>query len=173
MKNNSHDDHSMHTMPSNRNEYIKFAGVMILILLLATLHSRIVGSSLMQFLESFMGVFFIVFASFKLARLKEFAYGFQSYDLIAKKSLVYAYIYPFMQLVLGLFYILGFGTTSLDVLVIVISLVSGAGVLNSLSKKQKVHCVCLGNVIKLPLSTISFVEDFGMAIMALGMIFLR
>jgi hypothetical protein len=120
-----------------------------------------------------MGVFFMVFSLFKLSRLKEFAYGFQSYDLIANKSLAYGFAYPFIQLLLGLIYLSGLGSQSVDIFVVIISLISGAGVLNSLSKKQMVHCVCLGNVIKLPLSTISFVEDFGMAVMALAMIIMR
>ena len=123
-------------------------------------------------LENTMTVF-VVFAAFKLAQLKEFAYGFQSYDLIAKNNLLYGYAYPFIQAGLGLSYLSGFGSIGLNIFVVAISLVSGAGVLYSLHKKQAVHCVCLGNVIKLPLSRISFVEDFGMAVMALAMIILR
>jgi hypothetical protein len=126
-----------------------------------------------MFIDSFMGVFFIVFAGFKISQLKIFAYGFQSYDLIAKHSLAYSYSYPFIQLAFGFAYLAGFGSIIVDSLVLFVSLISGLGVLKSLIKKQKVHCVCLGNVIKLPLSTISFVEDFGMALMALSMIFLR
>ena len=164
-------EHNPHNTPSSNGlEYIKFAGVMGLVLVGSLLALTVLNIS---FLDAFMGVFFIVFSAFKLSQLKEFAYGFQSYDLIAKKSLRYSYAYPFIQLAIGLLYITGFGAIPLDVFVIVISLVSGAGVLNSLIKKQAIHCVCLGNVIKLPLSTISFVEDFGMAIMAIAMLLMR
>lgn len=162
-----HMDHS----PSNKTvEYIKFAGIMSVILILSLLIS---SNSDLTFLDSFMGVFFIVFAGFKISRLKEFAYGIQSYDLIAKNSLAYSYSYPFIQLAFGFLYLGGLGSVYVDSLVVIISLISGAGVINSLKKKQHVHCVCLGNVIKLPLSTISFVEDFGMALMAFAMIFIR
>lgn len=167
--NHKHDNHSF--KPTNlKIEYLKFITIMLSILGVSLLTIAVTD---LPFLDGFMGVFFIVFASFKLAQLKEFAYGFQSYDLIAKKSLQYSYFYPFIQLLFGLLYILGSGSVYLDAVVIIVSLISGAGVLNSLFKKQKVHCVCLGNVIKLPLSTISFVEDFGMAIMALIMIITR
>ena len=162
-----------HHGSSQKFEYIKFFGVMLLVATLASCHALWFGFGLMQFLESFMGSFFVVFSFFKFINLKEFAYGFQSYDLIARKSLFYSFSYPFMQLALGLLYLFGQGTIYLDTFVLLISLISGIGVLNSLLKKQAVHCVCLGNVIKLPLSTISFVEDFGMALMAAAMIFLR
>lgn len=168
--NHKHDEHMNMASSNNRIEYLKFAGILTFILVISTLIST---NTSLYFLDSFMGVFFIVFAGFKIAQLKEFAYGFQSYDLIAKRSLVYSYFYPFLQLLFGILYIAGLGVFALDITVLVVSLVSGAGVLNSLIKKQQVHCVCLGNVIKLPLSTISFVEDFGMALMALVMIFTR
>lgn len=170
MQEDNHDNHMNHDSENKSREYLKFMGIMLSILVISII---ITSNSSLAFVDSFMGVFFVVFAGFKISRLKEFAYGFQSYDLIAKKSLAYSYVYPFIQLVLGLIYLAGMGNVSVDVFVLVISLISGAGVLNSLSKKQKVHCVCLGNVIKLPLSTISFVEDFGMAVMALAMIIMR
>lgn len=170
MQEDNHDNHMNHDSENKSREYLKFTGIMLSILVISII---ITSNSSLAFVDSFMGVFFVVFAGFKISRLKEFAYGFQSYDLIAKKSLAYSYVYPFIQLLLGLIYLAGMGNVSVDVFVLVISLISGAGVLNSLSKKQKVHCVCLGNVIKLPLSTISFVEDFGMAVMALAMIIMR
>lgn len=162
-----------HEQPNNAREYLKFSGVIAAITALSIMHALVLGFDLMQFLESFMGVFFIIFAGFKLYSLKEFALGFQSYDIIAKRSLKYSYAYPFLQLLFGIAYLLGLGTLALDGLVLLISLVSGLGVVIALRSKQDVHCVCLGNVIKLPLSTISFVEDFGMAGMALAMILLR
>lgn len=161
-----------HNETNNRTEYLKFTGIMIFIAVTAYFYSLYTGFSLSSYMEAFMGVFFIVFAGFKIAKLKEFAYGFQSYDLIAKRSLAYSFSYPFIQLLFGVMYLVGASSLVLNVVVLVVSLASGAGVLNSLRMKQQVHCVCLGNVIKLPLSTISFVEDFGMAIMALAMIFI-
>jgi hypothetical protein len=146
---------------------------MAVIVLLSFGHSVLLGMGLMQFLESFMGVFFVVFSVFKLRQLNEFAHGFRRYDLIAAKSLAYSYFYPFIQLTFGLLYLLSLATLAVDIAVLIVSLVSGAGVAKALLGKKKVHCLCLGSVIKLPLSTISFVEDFGMALMAFVMILLR
>lgn len=167
-----HAMESMHSVENTKKEYAKFTIVIVLIMLLSYLHSNRMGLNLMQFLESFMGVFFVVFSLFKFYNLREFAYGFQSYDIIAKKSLTYAYLYPFIQLLLGTVYLLG-TTVVVDIFVVILSLISSIGVVQSLAKKSLVHCVCLGGVIRLPLSTISFAEDFGMAIMAMVMIIMR
>jgi len=164
-------NHHVETRQTNSKiEYCKFGLIIFGIFTLSAVHSSIVGMSVQQFLISFMGVFFFVFAIFKLSNLKVFAYGFQSYDLIAKKSLVYSFSYPFIQLFLGFIYLLGLNNAGVDVFVVILSLVSGIGVLRALKNGNKIHCVCLGNVIKLPLSTISFVEDFGMALMATAML---
>lgn len=161
------EDHLHHHLESKSNigEYLKFAGVLVAIIILSVI---INGNSSVSFMEIFMGVFFAVFGGFKLINLKEFAYGFQSYDLIAKNSLPYSYSYPFIQLSFAFLYLFGAGSIWwVNIAVLFVSLLSGAGVLRTLGSGAKVHCVCLGNVIKLPLSTISFVEDFGMALMAL------
>lgn len=166
---NQHQHHQM-TDTNTKIEYFKFGLIIFGVFVLTSVHSSIVGMTLQQFLESFMGVFFFVFSIFKLSSLKEFAYGFQSYDLIAKQSLVYSFSYPFIQLIFGFVYLLGLNNFGIDLIVLIISLISGVGVLLALKSGNKLHCVCLGNIIKLPLSTISFVEDFGMAIMATAML---
>ncbi len=171
MEHEHHD--TTHNVSGSSREYLKFISVLVSVTLLSYLHVRWQGFYSVQFAQSFMGVFFVVFASFKLFNLKVFAYGFQSYDLIAKKSLKYSFSYPFIQLVFGVLYLISSGGMLLDTVVLAVSLVAGAGVLQTLGSGAKVHCVCLGNIIKLPLSTISFVEDFGMAAMAVFMLMVR
>lgn len=169
----NHDD--SHNMDSTNHtvEYLKFTAVIVFIAGAAWLHADWRGFDLMQYLESFMGVFFIVFAAFKLYNLKEFAYGFKSYEIMKNKSVGWGYAYPFIQVLFGLLYLLGYGSRVLDVVVFLWSSFGAHVVLLTLRKKGDIHCVCLGNVIKLPLSTISFVEDFGMSVMALAMVLLR
>lgn len=166
---NQHHNHHEH-YKDNTLEYFKFAAVLIFITI-ASLFIWIF--SYLMFLDVFMGVFFLVFAGFKLRNLKEFAMGFQSYDIIASRSLAYSYAYPFIQLFFAVAYLGGFGSWIIDLLVIIVSLISSIGVLRTLGNGAKVHCVCLGNVIKLPLSRITLVEDFGMALMATVMLLIR
>jgi len=172
-------DHKAHNKTGKKHlethsvEYVKFAGVLALVTGLAWLHADRSGLGLGQFLESFMGVFFLVFAAFKIYNLKEFAYGFKSYEIMKNKSIWWGYTYPFVQVTFGLLYLLNFGSRVLDGIVFVWSAYGAYVVLLTLRKKGDIHCVCLGNVVKLPLSTTSFVEDFGMSAMALVMFILR
>ena len=152
-----------HEDSNNKVEYIKFVGIMFFITVVSWLHAQWRGFDLMQFLESFMGVFFIVFASFKIYNLKEFAYGFKSYEIMKNRSVNWGFSYPFIQVLFGVMYLAGWGSAYLDMIVFLWSSFGAYVVMLTLRKKADVHCVCLGNVIKLPLSTISFVEDFGMA----------
>lgn len=43
---------------------------------------------------------------------------------------------------------------------------SGIGVALKLLKKEKFQCACLGTFLKVPLTKITIVEDFGMAFLA-------
>lgn len=47
---------------------------------------------------------------------------------------------------------------------------SGLGVAISLLQKRKFQCACLGTMIKVPLTQVTLIEDFGMAAMALLML---
>ncbi len=171
MNHDKHHDMHMHDQGTGSPiEYVKFIVVIAFVFGVATLLASI---DFRPFMESLMGVFLLVFGGFKLINLREFAYGFQSYDIVAKKSLQYSFAYPFIQIGLGAAYLAGLASLLLHVLALIVAVVASVGVLQTLLSGQKVHCVCLGNVIRLPLSRISFVEDFGMALMAIAMIFMR
>jgi hypothetical protein len=161
---------SVAKMPKPWGEYAKFVGVMLCVVALSLLHASWRGWSVQHFMESFMGVFFVVFSGFKFVGYKQFVHGFAMYDIVAKRSIAYAYAYPFLQLLLGMAYLLGSQNVALHLLVLLVSLVSTVGILQTIRNKQQVHCVCLGNIIKLPLSQISLFEDLGMALMAVLML---
>ena len=173
MNNNHERHHNLHQSSNNNGEYLKFALVMLFIAGVSYVVSSSGDFRMSSYMQSFMAVFFFVFGGFKLIKLREFAYGFQSYDIIAKRSLVYSYSYPFLQLAFGFLYLFAADLALVHIVVLLVSLVSAVGVIKALNSKNKIHCVCLGNVIKLPLSTISFVEDFGMAIMAAAMLLMQ
>ena len=59
----------------------------------------------MDWMHDFMGFFLVVFSMFKFFNLEGFADGFHMYDLLAKPFRPYAYIYPFIELALGLGYL--------------------------------------------------------------------
>lgn len=167
-----HHDHTIHQAVNYRREYIKFAAILVAIMFGAFMHFWTFDLSGSGFLDSFMGVFFLTFACFKLIGLEEFVMGFKTYDIVAKRFTAYAFAYPFIQLFFAGAYLVS-GNRIIDILVIIVSAVSGYGVIKALRQDKKFECVCLGNVIKLPLSRIALIEDFGMAAMALVMLVTR
>jgi hypothetical protein len=54
---------------------------------------------------------------------------------------------------------------------IIVMLFGSLGVLNALRRGLDVNCACMGNVLKVPLSTVALIEDLGMAAMAATMLF--
>lgn len=145
---------------------------LIIIISLITLVSFISSDfNLKDFMMNFMAGFFLVFSGFKLLDLNGFASGYSTYDLIARKYYHYGFIYPFIELFFGLSYLSGYTPVWLNIVVILVMGISGVGVLESLLKKRKFQCACLGTIIKVPLSEITLIEDFGMVAMALLVLF--
>jgi hypothetical protein len=114
----------------------------------------------------FMGFFFCLLSMFKLFNLEGFKEGFQKYDLIAKQSPNYACFYPFIELALGLLYLSGFYAVTTNILTLGVMTISGLGVWLSIRGGLKTNCACLGTVLQVPLSTVSVIENLGMAVMA-------
>ena len=167
-----HHDTSPHGMvvgESSLREYVKFAFVLAGI---ATAAFFLNGSTFnAEYMRWFMGVFFVVFASFKFIGYQMFAMMFAGYDVIAKKFKPYAYLYPFIELTLGVLYLLDRAPLMRDLSTLVLMSAGTIGVVEEIKKRSGIHCACLGNVIKLPLSTVSLVEDVTMGLMALVMIY--
>jgi hypothetical protein len=124
-------------------------------------------------MANFMAGFFLVFAGFKLLDLKGFADAYATYDILAKRVHGYGYVYPFIELGLGLLFLVGNESTPLLVATLALMTFSGLGVLQKLAAKEEVHCACLGTLIKVPLTSVALVEDFGMAVMTLAMLAVR
>lgn len=120
----------------------------------------------------FMIGFFIVFAGFKLIDLKGFAEGYSTYDILAKKVFAYGYVYPFIELFFGLAMIINHTFIPLLLAELLVMGFSGIGVSAKLMKREKFQCVCLGTLLKVPLTKVTLAEDFGMAALAGIMILL-
>jgi hypothetical protein len=125
-----------------------------------------------SFMYDFMGIFFIIFGGFKIYNSKEFAQAYAEYDLIAKRSKAYAYFYPYIELGLGICYLMRWQLKMVNGITMGLMLVSAAGVAYALSKKEQITCACLGMVFKIPMTYVTFFEDMLMAGMAAMMLLL-
>ncbi len=118
----------------------------------------------------FMAGFFLVFSFFKLISLQAFAEGYRTYDIVAKAAPAYGFVYPFIELALGIAFLARFEPVFTNVATLVVMGVSTIGVVQSLLKKQVFQCACLGTVIKLPLSKVTIAEDLLMVLMSASML---
>lgn len=118
----------------------------------------------------FMGGFFIAFSFFKMLNLRGFVDAYRGYDLVAKAWTPWGWIYPFVELGLGLAYIGNVAPFTVNLVTAVVMAVSLAGVLKAVLSKRAIRCACLGTVFNLPMSTVTIVEDGLMLVMALGML---
>lgn len=117
-------------------------------------------------MNHFMGGFFLAFSFFKMLDLQGFADSFQSYDIVARPYRAWGFIYPFVELALGLAYLAELSPVVTNTVTLTVMLVGIIGVSQALFQKRKIQCACLGTVFNLPMSKVTFIEDGVMAVMA-------
>jgi copper chaperone CopZ len=155
------------------NQSYKPLAIIVLYLLGTTLlieHSS--GMFLLEtWMPNFMAGFFIVFSFFKMLDVRAFATAYQSYDLIAAKAKWYGYSFPFIELGLGIVYLLYSDNSITHLVTAIVMFVSLVGVVKSVINKSEIQCACLGTVFNLPMSYVTIIEDGIMLVMALFMYF--
>ncbi|MEM6685142.1 MAG: MauE/DoxX family redox-associated membrane protein [Bacteroidota bacterium] len=122
------------------------------------------------FMLDFMGLFYVVFSFFKFLDYKGFPNSFQMYDPLAKQLPAYAWMYPFIEVVLGLMFLFRFEITIALVITIVILGITTIGVIKTLVDKKSIQCACLGTALKLPMTKATFIENSIMLVMAVSML---
>lgn len=123
-----------------------------------------------RWMMHFMGGFFLVFSFFKLLDVKSFAESYSTYDLLAKRWMGWGYVYPFVELGLGLAFISGVYPLIVSWVALLVMSVSIIGVLQTVMNKRRIRCACLGTVFNLPMSTVTIIEDGSMIAMSVLMI---
>ncbi|AZQ60302.1 heavy metal transporter [Maribacter sp. MJ134] len=118
----------------------------------------------------FMGLFYIVFSFFKLLDLKGFPDSFRMYDPLAKILPAYGWVYPFIELALGLLFLMRLQIPIALVVTILILGITTVGVTKSLLDKKSIRCACLGTALKLPMTEATFIENAIMLVMAFAML---
>ena len=118
----------------------------------------------------FMGLFYIVFSFFKFLDLKGFPESFRMYDPLAKAIPFYGWIYPFLELGLGLMFLMRFELSLSLAITIVILGITTIGVIRTLVDKKSIRCACLGTALKLPMTEATLIENAVMILMAIIML---
>jgi len=124
----------------------------------------------MRWMSHFMAGFFLVFSFFKLLNLKGFSDSYSMYDIVAKKWNGWGYVYAFIELSLGIGFLINFNPILINGITLIVMTVSIIGVLQSVFAKRKIKCACLGDVFNLPMSSITIIEDSLMIVMSAVML---
>ena len=115
----------------------------------------------------FMGLFYIIFSFFKILDIKGFSTSFKMYDPLAKKITIYGYIYPFIEILLGLMFLTRIEVNIALLITIIILGITSVGVTKTLLNKRTINCACLGTTLKLPMTEATFIENAIMITMAI------
>lgn len=113
-----------------------------------------------------MAGFFITFSFFKMVNLNGFAETYAMYDVIARRWKGWGYVYAFVELGLGITFFTGIFPIATNLITLVVMSVSIIGVMKTVLNKQDIQCACLGDVFKLPMSTVTIIEDGLMILMS-------
>ena len=137
---------------------------------LIALLRQIAGINTMLYMMDWMGLFLLVFGGLKLVDLKGFALGFASYDIVAKRVRYYGYIFPFLEIGLGVLYLSGYMFLLQNILVLIISVLGMYSAYKVITNKLEIRCVCLGVLFHIPMTWATFIENFLMGAMVILML---
>src|SRR5687768_8612330 len=101
MNQSSHDSNNVYSV-KNFLPLIVLSGIIISFTLIKQL---LYGFDMNSAMYDFMGSFLLIFSSFKIFNLYGFAEAYSTYDIIARRYLPYAYVYPFIEFALGILYL--------------------------------------------------------------------
>ena len=123
-----------------------------------------------SFMLDFMGLFYIVFSFFKLLDLKGFPESFKMYDPLAKVFPAYGWVYPFIEVALGMLFLMRIEIPIALITTLIILGITTIGVTKTLLNKKTIQCACLGTALKLPMTKATFIENSIMIVMAIIML---
>lgn len=120
--------------------------------------------------ERFVAIGMCLLAMLKLQDVEQFSTMFLNYDLLARRAVPYAYVYPFAELLAGVLMLAGaLHAVSVPVAVF-IGGVGAASVFKAVYvDKRELRCACVGGGSQVPLGFVSLTENLMMLGMGLWM----
>jgi hypothetical protein len=109
----------------------------------------------------------------KITDVSGFVASFRQYDILTNKMPAYGYLFPFIEIFLGIAYLADTMMMYwfwINGIAFIITFVTTLSIVRALSKPHKIHCACLGAHTDLHLSGITLIESGSMVIMTAGML---
>jgi glutaredoxin len=124
-----------------------------------------------QTAEWFIAISMCLLAVQKLRDLDSFTNTFLGYDLLARRHVRYAYIYPFAELLAGVLMIAGALMWFAAPLALFIGAIGSVSVYRAVYvEKRDLKCACVGGNSNVPLGFVSLLENVMMVVMAAWML---
>ena len=112
-----------------------------------------------------------ILAILKLQNLESFTGMFLGYDLLARRFVRYAYVYPFAEALAGVLMIAGTLTWLAAPIALFIGGVGAVSVWKAVYlDKRDLKCACVGGASNVPLGFVSLIENLMMIAMAITML---
>ena len=92
------------------------------------------------------------------------------YDPLAKIIPAYGWVYPFLELGLGLLFLMRIQIPFALIVTLIVLGITTIGVTSTLLSKKSIQCACLGTALKLPMTKATFIENSIMIVMAIIML---
>jgi glutaredoxin len=122
-------------------------------------------------LQWFIAFSMVVLALLKLQDVETFSSMFLNYDLLAKRWVPYAYIYPYAEAFAGILMITGMLVWLSAPVALFIGGIGAVSVFKAVYiDRRELKCACVGGASKVPLGFISLTENLMMVAMAVWMI---
>lgn len=170
MNNHTPEQKSMIEQQPTLNSYLPLIIIIGAIIGVTMFRQMIPCFTLKTAMSDFMGFFFLTFAILKLINLRGFVAAYRSYDLLARKSLAYAYAYPFIELTLGIAYFYRAFPFAVNLITLILMSINSIGVIYALTLEHSFTCACMGTLLNVPLTIVSLLENLTMAFMAFIML---
>lgn len=162
--------------PVKDPDAVSYVPVMALFAMAALMAAAITWMSLGTVLtvrtaETFIAVAMCLLAVPKLQDLDSFATMFLGYDLLARRWLPYAYVYPFAEGLAGLLMLARAADWLSVPVALFIGSVGAVSVFHAVYvQKRDIKCACVGGSSRVPLGFVSLTENVMMVAMALWML---
>ena len=145
--------------------------VMAFLMALAMTAFASTGFAVMSLLEHFIAISMCILAIQKMQNLDSFANTFLGYDLLARRHVRYAYVYPFAEGLAGVLMLAGVLTWLSAPIALFIGSIGAVSVYKAVYiEKRSLKCACVGVDSNVPLGFVSLTENVMMVAMALWMI---
>lgn len=152
------------------NKFLPLIIMTLITVIFAAGHSLYYGWSGYIFMQFLMAGYFLMFGTLKVVNWQKFVLSYQAYDDLAKRSRVYAQLYPAIEITIGVLYYIGVMWWPLHVFVGLLMTQKAYSTWHVLRSGSILQCACLGGFFSIPITRVTVFEDLFMAAMAVYML---